>query len=167
MGWTDELAGWLTGSERLVILGIGNPLKGDDGLGPRIIELLSGRVPERAKLLDCGSSPENFTGLIRRLNPTHVLMVDAARLGARPGAARLVRVERIKGLTVSTHTLPLSVLARYLQETVGARVALLGVQPADVGYGRGLTPEVERATASIASGISSVLARVYGGRPGS
>jgi len=62
------------------VLGIGNPLRGDDAVGLRIIQNLMGKVPDDVLLLECEMVPENYLSKIEQFKPTHVLMVDAAQL---------------------------------------------------------------------------------------
>lgn len=143
----------------MTLLGIGNPLRKDDGLGSYLVGLLKEKASRSVKVLDCGSVPENFTYVVRKFNPTHILMIDAAELSVKPGEVRFVPIERIRGLAISTHTLPLHVLAKYLRQTVRTRIALLAVQPKEIAFEMGLTPEIARATKDIASEIRGVLAK--------
>ena len=53
----DYLAKRLRG-KRTVILGVGNPLQGDDAIGPNLVDLLHGRV--EATLIYGGEVPENY-----------------------------------------------------------------------------------------------------------
>jgi len=55
---------------RVLILGVENPLRGDDGAGSYLIQQLNGRV--NAALLDCGEVLENFLGKIAESQPPTV-----------------------------------------------------------------------------------------------
>ena len=157
MTFEKELKKWLTNCRRLVVLGIGNPLRGDDALGLEILRRLEGKVPSKVTLIECQTTPENFTGKIKRLKPTHVLMIDAAGFEAKPGKAKLIPPEDIAGVALSTHAMPLFMLAEILQKSIGAKVVLLGVQPKLVSFGEQLTPEIEKASEE----ISKVLAGLF------
>ena len=61
---------------RVVVIGVGNPLRGDDAVGMAVIDHLERRALKNVLLLRAESAPENFTGPIREYEPTHVLMVD-------------------------------------------------------------------------------------------
>jgi hydrogenase 3 maturation protease len=141
---------WLTNCRKLVVLGIGNPLRRDDAVGLRIVRMLRNRVPQNVRLFECQTVPENFLGRIRRLKPSHVLMLDAAHFDEKPGVTRLVTPKEIAGVVVSTHALPLSMLAELIQKSVGAKVVLLGVQPRLVGFGEQLSPEIEKTSEEVA-----------------
>ncbi|HVP40731.1 MAG TPA: hydrogenase maturation peptidase HycI [Candidatus Krumholzibacteriaceae bacterium] len=160
MLWQTELKKWLQKCSKLVVLGIGNPLREDDALGLEVLKLLRGRVPKRARLVECGTMPENFTGEVKRFKPSHVLLIDAASFNAKPGAVRLVPPGNIGGVAVSTHALPLSMFAEVVQKMVKAKVLLLGVQPKKVEFVEGLTPEVEEAVNKVADALVDLLADV-------
>ena len=64
---------------KVVIVGIGNTMKGDDGFGPALVERLSPKV--KAVCIDAGSAPENYTGKIVKEKPDTILIVDALHLG--------------------------------------------------------------------------------------
>jgi len=146
----DQIVAWLEDWERLAVLGIGNPLRGDDALGLEVLNRLKGKVPENVKLFECEMVPENFLGEIELFKPTNVLMIDAAQLEAEPGSARLLVPEKMAGTAVSTHALPLSILAEILRQDLKARVALLAVQPERSEFGEGLSPTLQKAAQQIA-----------------
>ena len=119
------LAGFLTA--RSVIVGIGSPYRGDDGFGPAVISALRGRID--VPLFDAGSAPENYAQRIVDLAPHHILLVDAADLGAAAGTLRLMRPVAGPTFSLSTHTGGLDLLARYWDSACGADCALLLAQP--------------------------------------
>jgi len=153
----NQLYAWLKGYRRLVVLGIGNPLRGDDAVGLRIIQNLMGKVPDDVLLLECEMVPENYLSKIEQFKPTHVLMVDAAQLNEEAGASRLISVKEIAGTALSTHTLPLSFLAEIIQQNVGADVMLFGVQPESIEFREGLSSKLQEASREIADLITEVV----------
>jgi len=153
----DQLEAWLKDCNKITVLGIGNPLRGDDAVGMEIVKLLKGKVPRNVELLECETVPESFTRQIREFNPTHVLMIDAAQFEAEPGEARMVPPEKILGMTLSTHAIPLSILAEVIKESINAKVMILGVQPRRIEFGEGLTPELRRASRRIAGILAEAL----------
>jgi hydrogenase 3 maturation protease len=78
---------------------------------------------------DGGSAPENVTGVIARFKPTHLVVVDAAHLGLKPGAVRVVAAEEIGGVSFSTHTLPMPIIIDYLAKGTGCRSVVIGIEP--------------------------------------
>lgn len=163
MGLRDEIRSWLSGYRLLIILGVGNPLRGDDAVGLEILRRLRGRVPRNVRLIYGGTSPENFISKISRLRPSHVLIIDAAIFGGEPGETRLIPPEQVPDETISTHTIPISVLASLIQKETNAKVMLLGIEPKNLGLGEGMSQEVSRAIELCAIDLISVLGESLGG----
>jgi hydrogenase maturation protease len=71
-------------SERILVLGVGNPLMGDDGIGPRVVELLQSgyQFAENVELLDAGTMSFAILNLIREAD--HLIVVDAVRNTGHP-----------------------------------------------------------------------------------
>lgn len=153
----NQLHAWLNGCQRLVVLGIGNPLRGDDAIGLKVIQNLLGKVPQKVLLLECETTPENFLSEIEQFEPTHVLMIDAAHLNQEAGVSRLIPVEEIAGVALSTHMLPLSFLAELIKQNTKADVTLLGIQPKSIAFKEGLSPELQEASRKISNLILEVI----------
>jgi hydrogenase 3 maturation protease len=155
--WKNELERLLHPriGKRLVLLGVGNPLRGDDGVG----SLLARRMRERGKALvfDGGSAPENCGEPIAALAPETVLVVDAARCGGNPGAVRIFRSAEIAGGALSTHDQSLRVLAHYLKCRCGCEMLILGVEPGIVGIGAGLSAPVRATLDEMEAAFLSML----------
>ena len=64
------------GPDSIVFVGVGNRLRGDDGIGPVLIDMLRGRV---AHAIDAGIRPENYTSAIKRLKPAVIVFIDAVK----------------------------------------------------------------------------------------
>ncbi|MEM1990299.1 MAG: hydrogenase maturation peptidase HycI [Candidatus Bathyarchaeia archaeon] len=141
----DYLENWLRGFSKLVIMGIGNILKGDDALGPEFVSELRGKLPKNVEVLDCGTVPENFIGKIIWLKPSHVLLVDAAHFGGRPGEMILIPSDHISGVASSTHNVPLNILAELIGKFSGAKVMLLGIEPKNLNLGDDMSPEIRES----------------------
>jgi len=136
-------------SPRIAVLGVGNPMRSDDAAGLLVARLLSQRDwdldTDRVLIVEAGQAPENSTGQLRRFHPDVVLIVDAADMGATPGAIQWIPEESIDGMSASTHSLPLSVLARYLKLELSCTVAVLGIQALSTEVGENVSPEVLEA----------------------
>jgi len=143
---------WLTNGERVVVAGIGNPIRSDDFVGVKIVQNLQGKVSERVYLIECETVPESFLQPIVEFNPTHVLLIDAALIGLMPGETRLIDPQRIADFpAISTHMLPLRIFCEYLTATTKAKISLLLIEPKNVEFGEGLTPDVQGAAEKIAN----------------
>ncbi|MEM2263455.1 MAG: hydrogenase 3 maturation endopeptidase HyCI [Candidatus Bathyarchaeia archaeon] len=153
-----KLKEWLSGAERVVVAGVGNPIRMDDFVGVKVVRDLQGRVSKNVLLVECETVPESFLQQILDFKPSHVLIVDAAVMGLEPGEYRFVRSEHLRVFpAISTHMLPLRVFCDYLAEAVGAKVALLLIEPKNVDFGEGLSGEVEAANRRIVAFLSTVL----------
>jgi len=153
-----KLREWFSGAERVVVAGIGNPIRMDDFVGVKVVRDLQGKVSEKVLLIECETVPESFIQQIFDFKPSHVLLVDAAVMGLEPGACRLVKPEHLKVFpAISTHMLPLRVFCDYLAETLGAKIALLLIEPKETDFGEGLSREVETAEKRIVDFLLSVL----------
>jgi len=138
-------------------MGIGNSLKGDDGVGPYVVGLLRETVNVGAdgtpaavvEAIDCGTVPENYTGVLRRLQPECLVLVDAADMGLEPGSVRTIPAEMIGALGLSTHSMPLSMFMSYVADIVGT-TTLVGVQPESMFLGAGMCEAVREAGREVA-----------------
>jgi hydrogenase maturation protease HycI len=140
-----------------VVVGVGSGLRSDDAAGLRIAEELRKLDLPNVLVLLGDTAPENVTGEIRRALPSHVIFVDAAEFGETPGAVRLVDSVEIGGMSSSTHTLPLAVIADYLKQELGCRVLFLGLQPKVVEFGEGLSEEAAAAVAETVATLAQAL----------
>lgn len=145
------------GPRRVVLLGVGNPMRADDGVGPRIIHLLEERPLDNVLLLDTETVPEAFTGKVEKYEPTHVMFIDAANFRGQVGEARLIKGNQIGGQAISTHSLPLSIFISYIERGVGVPVILLGIQPKTIDFYQPMSPEIEDAAVSIADTLHQIL----------
>jgi hydrogenase maturation protease len=127
-------------------IGIGNPDRGDDGFGVRLAEALAASgVPD---VIVAGTVPENhITTLIDGSFDTLVLL-DAVETGAGAGSVVLLNTGEIKSRfpQVSTHKISLGTLARLIERESSATVWLLGIQPAALQEGSGLSDSAHTTT---------------------
>lgn len=130
----------LTG--KAVIVGIGDSLRADDGAGPALVERLAGRIP--LLCINAGNAPERYLGRIAREEPDSVLLIDAAYMGLAAGEYRLLDLEETVPLELSTHGVSLRLLVDLLAPSLKGRVSLLGIQPARLTLGQGLSRRIKR-----------------------
>jgi len=116
-----------------IIVGIGNPLRGDDGFGPALVQRLQGKV--NLACIDAGNAPENHLGRILKEEPDSVLLVDAADLGLEPGQYRILQPEDILKCGLSTHDMSSRMMIEFLQNQMPANIFMLAVQPENVSLG--------------------------------
>lgn len=144
------LGKWLADAERVVVAGIGNSIRRDDFVGVKIVQDLQGKVPERVRLIECETLPESFMQEIVDLEPSHVLLIDAAILGLKPSEARLIFPEQVTNFpAVTSHVLPMRIFCEYVAKMTDAKIALLLIEPEDMEFGEGLTLTVQGAAERI------------------
>jgi hydrogenase 3 maturation protease len=146
----DALKKWFAGADSVVVAGIGNPIRRDDFVGVKIIQDLEGKVSDKVHLLECETVPESFMQEIVDFKPSHVLLVDAAVLGLKPGETRLVFPEQVTAFpAVTTHVLPLRIFCEYITKMTETKIALLLIEPENTEFGEGLTPTLQAAAEKI------------------
>lgn len=140
-------------------MGIGNELNGDDAAGVWIARRLHSVLRDfpRLLILDCGTVPENAFGDLRRYKPDFILLVDAADIGGKPGMVKYIDPHDTSGFSASSHSLPFSVLSRYVENEFKCGVGLLGIQPASLEFDAGLSSEIVNSIVIVVKELSKIL----------
>ena len=144
---------------RLALVGIGHELCGDDAVGMQIARMLRPLLAQQDRLLvvEAGPAPENFTAVLRRFQPDLVLLLDSALMQEEPGSVRWLNWQETEGVSASTHTLPLHILASYLTAELGCAMALIGIQPQQTFADAPLTPPVQAAAENVVGALADCL----------
>jgi len=132
-----------------VVFTVGNSMRGDDGAGPLLAELLEAQPAAGWVVVNGEASPENYTHRVRALTPDRVLIVDAADMELAPGDVRLLDEDCVADyFLITTHAIPLNFLIASLKETV-PEIIFLGVQPRAVNFCDPISAEVRQAIEKI------------------
>lgn len=131
-------------------------MKGDDALGTFMARNLHNLSPKIVSI-DGGVVPENFTGAIKKENPSHILLLDAVDMKKAPGFVRIVHKEEIPNYSISTHSMPISFLINYLEIGTGAKIALIGIQPQSMELGQEMTREVKKSAIHVLDILKTIL----------
>lgn len=125
-------------------------MRRDDGVGPWVVRAVQAAGSgTNLRIIDAQDVPENFVHVIARADCPNVVFVDAVAAEGAPGTIVFGPLDEFaEAGSFSTHKLALSFSCRFL-EAAGKRVFLLGIVPADLEFGVGLTSEVEQAAASL------------------
>lgn len=129
--------------KKVLILGIGNRLRGDDAVGSILAERLMLKVA--IDIIDAGDVPENYLGPIEANGADLVLVIDAADLGANPGDISLVEMDKLKDVGLSTHSANLALLFKVIPADRRPDAILVAIQPDQTETGLGLSRSVEIA----------------------
>ncbi|MGZ7044598.1 MAG: hydrogenase maturation peptidase HycI [Methanobacterium sp.] len=150
---------FLKNHDKIAILGIGNEIKGDDGLGPFIAKKLSiiFHDNEDIAVFDGGTVPENYTGAIREINPTHIILVDAVEMGKEPGFIRVVCKEEIANYNISTHAMPISFLIKFMETTIGSNIILIGIQPKSMELAGSISKDVKNSIEEVINTLINLI----------
>jgi len=153
-----DLKNWLSNAQKVVIAGIGNPLRKDDFVGVEIVRNLQNKVSRSVYLIECETVPESFIEPITEFKPTHILIIDAAMLNLKPSSSKLIESSQMtKHPPISTHAMPLRIFCEYLAKTTGAKIALLVIQPKDTSFGEGLTSKLRETATTLTNFLSRFL----------
>jgi hydrogenase 3 maturation protease len=158
------LSRWLDGASRVAVLGVGSDIRADDAAGLLIVKLLqeslSSLPNDRFTAFDGGAAPENLTGVIAKFKPSHIILVDAADFGARPGAVRIIAKDQIGGVSFSTHRMPLYILTEYMECTMNCRTMVIGIQTKTIEVMGEMSGEVEKNTQRLGLLIAGAVREV-------
>jgi hydrogenase 3 maturation protease len=127
---------------KVILLGIGNPLRGDDGFGDALVKELEGKIS--LKVLEAGSTPENFLSTIIKEKPNTVLFIDAVDFGGNVAEMRLWNLKEIKTKNLFfTHNSSLNLIFSFLKENTQANFYLLAIQPKSIKFQNKMSLEVQ------------------------
>ena len=142
---------------RLVVVGVGNPFRGDDGAGLAVAERLRDRVPAGVEVVPCEQEPSRLIDAWREAKCA--IVVDALEPGTQPGGLRRFDASDAplpaQVFRSSTHAFGVGE-AIELSRAMGSlprSIVVYGIEGADFGAGEGLTPSVEDAVERAARAV--------------
>lgn len=130
-----------------LLIGIGNDLLADDGVGCLIAE--KWKDPDWTSVV-AGTVPENFIRTIREVHPDVLLFADAAQMNLPPGSIRIIPLDRIADAGIGTHQLPLDALCGIIAQYCG-EIIIIGIQPEVVAIGEEMSRAVMKAGDTVLS----------------
>lgn len=151
---------------KILVLGIGNTLLTDEGVGIVAMRELEARFGKRADMEFLDGGTLSFTLAVPISECSALLVIDAAELGAAPGTVRSFEgdeMDRFLGENrkSSVHEVGLLDL-RAISLLTGLwpeQRALIGVQPEVVGWGETLSPLVSVALPEVCNEATKIIAR--------
>ena len=158
-----------------LVIGLGNPLRGDDGAGVRTIEHLAAQaLPPDVEVVDGGTQGLGIVNLME--GRRRVILVDAADVGKPPGQFRRFALHETHllgdhelsvddglnagpGTDLSIHAAGLreALLLAHALKMLPEDVIIFGVQPKCLDWETGLSPQVEEGLPDL---VAAVLAEV-------
>jgi len=150
----EDLRSKLSG--RVALVGVGNEVFGDDGVGPWVAQQLEQAGAQ--EVVDSGTTPELDTWRIREIAPDTVLFVDAVDFGGSPGEVVFLEPAALRRTGFDTHRPPLKLTMQYLEQDLNCKCFLLAIQPKDTRYESPMCNEVSSTARNI---IQILLQEVF------
>lgn len=145
---------------KIVILGLGNELLQDDGIGVHAIRRLQAEGVKGAECLEVGTAMLNAVPALEWADV--VIAIDAVRSGANPGS--VVRLELMDGAeqtaSASLHDLGLRSVLGFLPDHERPRAIVIGAEPESIGYGMNLTPTLALALDDVVDAVRSEVCQL-------
>jgi hydrogenase maturation protease len=153
---------------RVTVLGLGNTLLSDEGVGVHVVTSLQARVGQVAglEMIDGGTLGMHLLAVVEE--STHLIVVDALRSGVPPGTVTVLEGEEAlawesAAFTAHDFALPSVLAMARLRGWAPQAVAVVGIEPLSFAVGLSLTPDVQQAVAVAAGRVLDLLRRW--GRP--
>ncbi len=136
--------------KKLGIIGIGNPLRRDDGIGLLLLHYLQQNMKEISRTIDFidgGTSGMNLLHILE--NYDRIFLLDAVDFKGKPGELKKFTIDEVKNqklsFSLSTHEPDFLSVIMFLKglNKVPKNVVIFGIQPKDISYGRELSKELQ------------------------
>ncbi|MDH7517548.1 MAG: hydrogenase maturation protease [Candidatus Thermoplasmatota archaeon] len=154
--------------KKSAVIGIGNTMRKDDGIGIILIEKLleqKEKLPKNIEFIDGGIGGMNLLHLL--VNFDFAMIVDAVNFGGQPGETRVFTLDEIKSKKIqaktSTHEsdfLKIIELSKQLNECP-EEIIVFGVQPKDTSHGQNLSAELEKKLSSILDNLKIEIKKYF------
>ena len=147
---------------RTLVLGLGNTLRADDGLGSAVIGWLAQRpLPPEVEILDAGTPGLEL--VLTLADYSRALIVDAAELHRAPGQWARLNRQQVEpadaAVGLSLHQAGLAEALALGEElgTLPAELIIFGVQPARLDWAPGLSPEAQAAVPQVGQAVLEAI----------
>lgn len=128
---------------KVIIIGMGNILRADDGIGVILARRLKERLPYT--VWNTITALENYLEKIIKEKPDTLIIIDAVDFGGRPGEIKLLNSFSLKTVNLcSTHNISLSLAINYLQNNLKVDIIILAIQPKKISFSKKLSPELKK-----------------------
>jgi len=144
----------------IVLCGVGNRMRSDDGIGSLIASDLMSYKLANVTIYDCETTPENYIDKVVAVKPSWLIFIDACNFEAKPGEFKMFHDDEIKEISyglLSTHTLPLTLTIELIKKQHNCKVSLLGIQPKSFSMGENLSVELSFVRGKVVEFIKKLV----------
>ena len=139
----------------ILVVGVGNRLLGDEGIGPHIVDnLLQLPMPPHVSILDCGCDLLNLVSYLNR--PQKIIVVDAICAGGKPGEIHkfdFKELEITQAKTCSAHQVQMTDAIELLKQVcpclTDCEITVIGIEPKAIELSADLSKEVRESIADL------------------
>ncbi len=116
--------------EKILFVGLGNELRGDDGAGLIFLNEIKKRSEfNKSNFIYAGRNPENYLQQIISFEPQVVVFIDSADLLEEPGTILFLNSEQIDSAGISTHAFSIKLIEKYLLNELNIEFKYICIQP--------------------------------------
>jgi hydrogenase maturation protease len=150
------------------IIGVGNPLRKDDGIGIVLLEKIIEKkndLPSNMEYIDGGTGGMNLLHILALFDVA--LIIDAVNFNGRPGESKLFKLEDIcskkSSINISTHESDILKIINLSKELGEApkKLFIFGVQPKDTSHGDDLSPELQKTVAALTLSLQNEITNIF------
>lgn len=139
----------------VLVVGVGNRLLGDEGVGPHIIDnLLQTQIPSYVDVIDCGCDLLSLASYPHK--PQKIIVIDAIRAGGRAGEIYKFDYEQLdtSGIEMcSAHQIcvieSLRLLKKVYANINSCKIIVIGIEPKEIKIGNGLSKKVKESIGGV------------------
>ena len=143
---------------RSVVIGVGNELKADDGIGLRVARELQKDLQGKDTMIIPADVPENYIQPIAKFRPELLVLVDTADFKGKSGEIRAIKDQEISKVFTNTHSVPLLLLMEAIRkQSPKTRTIFIGIQPRTTDFGKPMSREVREAGYKAMDAIKKIV----------
>jgi len=150
----------------VLVLGLGNELLTDDGVGVHVVRKLQTEPPiDGVEILEVGTAILHAQYLLEQA--VHVIAVDAVRAGDGPGAVYRFDVDQAHMNRPATlHELGIVGVLKLIPADRRPRVTILGIEPETIDYGMELSSVVQASLPRVVQIVQEMIMQLLSRRAG-
>lgn len=154
-------------TESVLIVGVGNILREDDGIGIRIVNYLSNEIKTNNKnicFLDCGIKTFYLLDIVREYDK--IVIIDAINFQSPPGTVKLFNQNEIQTIInqrqlFNFHSFNLNEVFLFAEyEKIIDKFLLIGIQPYSIAYKNELSNELKKKEEEIKNEVKKIINKI-------